>query len=44
MEEKERQVLINAIVRMVREMDLEELRSLYLYCVRSKAYKEGAIA
>lgn len=44
MEEKDRQILIDAIVRMVRERDLEELRSLYLYCVRSKAYKEGARA
>lgn len=44
MEEKDRQILIDAIVRMVRERDLEELHSLYIYCVRSRQYKEGARA
>ena len=36
MEEKERLQLIRCIVRMVRMMDLDHLRGLYLYCAHSR--------
>lgn len=35
MEKKERRLLIRSIIRMVRMMELDNLRGLYLYCVHS---------
>ena len=32
--EKERRVLLKEILRILKGMDIERLRSLYIYCVR----------